>query len=90
MRLFALSSFSSDSRRCSKQGIIGPRLLPLVLNEWREPHLDEYRPRTGWSLWNCYTDVLGRTKQASQPAAAALTTIRLQKLLAPPHQELAV
>jgi len=65
-------------------GIIGTRLLPLVLQEWRAPKRDEYRPRTGWSLFNCMTDVLGRTKQATQPAAAALATMRLSRLLMPP------
>lgn len=70
--------------RAYETGIIGTRLLPLVLEEWRQPKLDEYRPRTGWSLFNCMTDVLGRTKQATQPAAAALTTMRLSRLLTPP------
>jgi len=67
-----------------ERGVIGIRMLPLVLNEWRHPRLDDYRPRTGWSLWNCFTDVIGRTRQKAGPAEAALSTIRLQKLLAPP------
>ena len=66
-----------------ERGIIGTRLLPLVLHEWRNPRLDDFRPRTGWSLWNCFTEVLGRTRQASHPAQAALSTIRLQGLLRP-------
>jgi hypothetical protein len=60
------------------------RLLPLVLQEWRQPKFEEYKPRTGWALWNCFTDVIGRMRQKSSPAEAALTTIRLQKLLTPP------
>lgn len=67
-----------------EKGVIGMRLLPLVLQEWRQPKFEEYKPRTGWALWNCFTDVIGRTRQKSSPAEAALTTIRLQKLLAPP------
>ena len=67
-----------------ERGVIGIRLLPMVLREWRHPHLDDYHPRTGWSLWNCFTDVIGRTRQKASPAEAALSTIRLQKLLAPP------
>jgi len=67
-----------------ESGVIGIRLLPLVLHEWRYPQLDDYRPRTGWSLWNCFTDVIGRTRQKTGPAEAALSTIRLQKLLTPP------
>lgn len=68
-----------------EQDVIGARLLPLVIKEWRHPKFDEYRPRTAWSLWNCFTDVLSRTRQASHPAQAALTTIRLQRLLRPPE-----
>jgi hypothetical protein len=67
-----------------EQNVIGARLLPLVIKEWRQPKFDEYRPRTGWSLWNCFTGVLSHTRQASHPAQAALTTIRLQRLLRPP------
>lgn len=67
-----------------ERGVIGIRLLPLILREWRQPRLEDYRPRTGWSLWNCFTDVIGRTRQQASPAEAALSTIRLQKLLTPP------
>ena len=65
-------------------GIIGMRLLPLVIDEWRNPQFEEYRHRTGWSLWNCFTTVLGRKRQAAHPAQAAASTIRLQQLLSPP------
>lgn len=67
-----------------ERGVIGIRLLPAILREWRNPKLDDYRPRTGWSLWNCFTDVIGRTRQQASPAEAAASTIRLQRLLAPP------
>jgi hypothetical protein len=70
--------------RAFEQGIVGLRLLPLVLQEWRHPHLDEYRPRTAYSLFNCFTDVLGRVRQSKYPAEAALSTMRLSKLLTPP------
>jgi hypothetical protein len=66
-----------------EQGLVGARLLPLAIQQWRNPRYEEYRPRTGWSLWNCLTDVL-RERQARQPGQAALSTIRLQRLLAPP------
>jgi len=61
-------------------GIVGSRLLPLVINEWREPQHDEFKPRTAWSLFNAVTEVL-KPRQRTQPAAAAYETIRLQKLL---------
>jgi hypothetical protein len=29
-----------------------------VVNEWREPRHDDFRPRTAWSLFNAFTEVL--------------------------------
>lgn len=60
--------------------IVGPRLLPLVIKEWREPKHQEFVPRTVWSLFNSFTEVL-KPRQLSQPAAAAHETMRLQSLL---------
>lgn len=68
--------------RSYEQGLIGARLLPDLIQEWRKPTHDEFKAQTGWSLWNCFTAVL-RNMQESQPSQAALTTIRLQKLLTP-------
>lgn len=86
MQRWELSDDAANSYmlQAFERGVIGIRLLPLVLREWRCPHLDDYRPRNGWSLWNCFTDVIGRTRQKASPAEAALSTIRLQKLLTPP------
>jgi hypothetical protein len=70
-----------------EQGIIGMRILPLVIQEWRNPKFEEYRPRTAYSLFNCCTDVLGRTRQQSFPAESALATMRLSKLLTPPKEQ---
>lgn len=64
--------------------IVGLRLLPLVVDEWRKPSREEYRPRTAYSLFNCFTEVLGRERQTRFPAESALATMRLSKLLAPP------
>ncbi|MBL9094694.1 MAG: hypothetical protein JNL96_25965 [Planctomycetaceae bacterium] len=66
--------------------IIGLRLLPLVVDEWRNPTREEYRPRTAYSLFNCFTEVLGRERQSRFPAESALATMRLSKLLAPPER----
>lgn len=84
LRNWTLSREEADSiiLRAYEEEIVGPRLLPLIIKEWREPSFEEYRPRNGWSLWNAFTACL-RTRQESQPAAAALTTIRLQRLLSP-------
>ncbi|MBL9091619.1 MAG: hypothetical protein JNL96_10365 [Planctomycetaceae bacterium] len=66
--------------------IIGLRLLPLVVREWRQPSHDEHRPRNAYSLFNAFTQVLGRERQSRFPAESALATMRLSKLLAPPKQ----
>jgi hypothetical protein len=72
-----------------EQGIIGMRLLPLVIKEWRRPTHEEYRPRTAYSLFNCFTDVLGRVRQSKFPAESALATMRLSRLLSPPSNVVA-
>ena len=64
-------------------GIIGLRLLPLVIQEWRHPTYEEYQPRTAYSLFNCFTDVLRRMRQVRYPAESALATMRLSRLLTP-------
>lgn len=63
-----------------EKDIVGARLLPDVIKEWREPSHDDFAPRTVWSLLNCFTEVL-KDRQRSQPARAAEETIRLQSLL---------
>lgn len=60
--------------------IVGARLLPDVIQEWREPQHDEFKARTLWGLLNAFTEVL-KERQRSQPARAAEETIRLQALL---------
>ena len=39
-------------------GVLPNRKLPDVLRAWREPRHDEFQPRTAWSLFNGYTEVL--------------------------------
>lgn len=60
--------------------IIGWRLIPKVLTEWREPSHDEFKPRTAYSLLNAYTEVL-KPRFKSRPHAAAAETISLQSFL---------
>jgi hypothetical protein len=86
LQQWELSEEMANSRilQSYERGVIGTRLLPLVIDEWRQPTFEDYRARTGWSLWNCFTAVLGRTRQAAHPAQAAASTIRLQELLTPP------
>lgn len=84
LRTWSLTPEQADSiiLRSYEEGLIGARTLPDLIHHWRQPQHDAFKDSTGWSLWNAYTSVL-RTKQETQPAAAALTTIRLQRLLSP-------
>jgi len=66
--------------QAAERGVVGWRILPQVIKEWRNPQHEEFRPRTAWSLFNAFTEVL-KDRQKSQPAKAATETIRLQKLL---------
>lgn len=38
--------------------IIAASKIPLVLKEWRDPTHAEFSPRTAWSLFNAFTEVL--------------------------------
>ena len=67
--------------RSAERGIIGWRLIPRVLQEWREPSHDEFRPRTAYSLLNAYTEIL-KPRFRSHPHRAAAETIALQAFLA--------
>lgn len=69
--------------RSYEEELISVRTLPLVINEWRKPSYDDFHEKTGWSLWNAFTHALGLTEQAKNPAKAALTTIKLQRLMSP-------
>lgn len=49
---------------------IGPKLLPQVLKEWREPRHPEFKERTAWSLLNCYTEAYKSLNVANLPRKA--------------------
>lgn len=61
-------------------GIIGARLLPDMIQQWRQPNHPEFKERTAWSLPNAFTEVL-KDRQRRQPSRAAHETITLQKLI---------
>lgn len=65
--------------RSYEQELIGARQLPAVIDRWRHPTHD-YGGPTAWSLFNTFTEVLG---EDSNPAKAALRTLRLQGLFQP-------
>jgi hypothetical protein len=39
-------------------GAVTNRMIPAVLKEWREPSYPEFVDRTGWSLFNAFTEVV--------------------------------
>lgn len=51
--------------------------IPHVLQEWREPRHEEFRERSAWSLFNCFTEV-GKTWN---PMELAPRTVRLHALM---------
>lgn len=72
-----------------EQGILSTRTLPLAIDEWRKPALDEFQPRTAWSLFNSFTSAL-KERQAN-PAQFAALTMRVYRLLdRQPDQSLAL
>jgi len=43
---------STDVRACT------PRQIPAILREWRNPRHEAFQPRTLWTLFNSFTEVL--------------------------------
>lgn len=68
--------------RAFDAGIVSHLALPRVLAGWREPAHEEFRPRTGWSLFNAFTTTLLPRSRTSPQHHAALT-MRLGALLDP-------
>lgn len=54
--------------RASDCRAIVPSQIPEVVAHWRKPEHQEFRPRTGWSLFNAFTEVL---KQSNPQTAIA-------------------
>lgn len=52
-----------------------PSKLLKVLNEWKEPRHDEFKPRTAWSMFNAFTEVLKES-----PAQLPDRTIKLHRV----------
>jgi hypothetical protein len=75
--------------RAWESKIVSHLQLPRVLDEWREPSHEVFEPRTRWSLFNAFTEVL-RPFSESNPQAFAGRTFRLSRLLVPPNEGPAV
>lgn len=67
--------------------VIGSRLIPTVVEEYRKPRHEAFKPRNVWSLFNAYTEVLKKCSVFDRPrstqALHGLLDTRC-KLLAPP------
>jgi hypothetical protein len=68
--------------RAFEVGIIGPRALPVAIEEWRKPSFPEFEERNAWRVYNALTFALGKRAQTN-PQAHASATIRLGRLLLP-------
>ncbi len=65
-----------------RRGIISALQLPKVCQEWEEPSHDDFQPRTAWSLFNAFTEVL-KPRAISAPQQFVSATIRLNGLMLP-------
>ena len=65
-----------------RRGIISSLQLPHVCKAWEEPPHEEFTPRTAWSLFNAFTEVL-KPRAVAAPQAFVAQTIRLNGLMLP-------
>ncbi len=65
-----------------RRGIISSLQLPHVCKAWEEPPHEEFQPRTAWSLFNAFTEVL-KPRAVAAPQAFVAQTIRLNGLMLP-------
>jgi hypothetical protein len=56
--------------------VVSGEAVPKVVQEWREPSHDEFQPRTVWSLFNAFTEVM----KGTAPMAMVKRTVALHGL----------
>ena len=71
---------SATLLRAFEEGILSTRSLPEAINEWRHPALEDFQPRTAWSLFNAFTAAL-KERASVSPAQFAALTMRLYGLI---------
>ncbi len=59
-----------------RSNVLPASRLPKVLEAWEEPQHEEFTPRTAWSLFNGFTEVL----KATPPRAQMEDSLRLSSL----------
>jgi hypothetical protein len=81
MRRFPLSDDRANSLMLQawEEGIVSHRLLPEVIQAYRQPSVPDFQERTGWSLFNAFTGAL--KCRLGNPAVHASLTIKLQSLI---------
>lgn len=84
MREAELTADQADALilRGFERGIVGTNELPKVLQQWRNPPFEEFRPRTAWALLNAFTGAM-KERGTTQPQHFAVQTMRLHALLDP-------
>lgn len=63
--------------RSADAKVIAYQTLPKVLDEYRKPRHEEFAPRTAWSLFNSYTEIL----KGTMPFDLVSRTTRLHGLM---------
>jgi hypothetical protein len=63
-----------------RRGIINSQQIADVCKEWEEPRHPDFLPRTGWSLFNAFTEII-RDRAVSAPQTFVAQTIRLNGLM---------
>jgi hypothetical protein len=69
-----------------RRGIINSHQIADVCKEWETPQHEDFRPRTAWSLFNAFTEVL-RNRAITAPQQFVATTIRLNGLMLPENSD---
>lgn len=64
------------------RGIISTLQIPKVCEQWENPPHEEFRARTGWGLFNAFTEVL-KERAITAPQVFVSQTIRLNGLMLP-------
>ncbi|MEO8501810.1 MAG: DUF932 domain-containing protein [Vicinamibacteria bacterium] len=59
-----------------REGVLPSSQLPKVIAAWERPRYEEFHSRTGWSLYNAFTEVL----KSRSPRAQMENTLRLTSL----------
>jgi hypothetical protein len=67
-----------------QKGALPASKLPKVIEEWEHPKHDDFKPRTAWSLFNCFTEVQkSRSPRDQMDGTLRLSSVFREVLLAP-------